>query len=73
MNNLKSALLAAFSAFKPFSYQNDAPKARNDTDGKSSGKTRRGATHTQGKVFQSRRIFAVTPAQYRQQHLGRSK
>lgn len=36
-----------------------------------SGKTRRGAKHILGRVFKSVKIFQMTPAEYRRQHLGR--
>ena len=38
---------------------------------KKSGKTRRGASHKQGLVFLGRKIFKMTPAQYRRAHRGR--
>jgi hypothetical protein len=34
------------------------------------GATRKGATHKQGKVFRSRSLFGITPAEYRRRHLG---
>ena len=37
-----------------------------------SGKTRRGATHRQGKHFLGRSIAAVSPAAFRQKHMGRT-
>lgn len=47
---------------------------RKATAGKpSSGKTKRGATHEQNRVFLARQILPKTPAQYRRQHLGRTK
>lgn len=50
-------------------YMNGAPKARNSNP-LEKGKTRRGATHQVNPTFQSRQLLAVTPAEYRRQHMG---
>ena len=46
------------------------PKARNSGEGERK-KTKKGATHKQGKVFRGRRLSSVlTPAMYRKFHFG---
>jgi hypothetical protein len=40
---------------------------------KKSGKTRRGARHTQGVPFKPRKLYSGTPAQYRHNHVGNPK
>lgn len=61
MANLAEGMARAADTFKKFG----AAVGR-----KKSGKTRRGATHKQGKVFRARKKFDGTPAQYRRQHKG---
>lgn len=42
-------------------------------DKKPVGKTRKGATHRVNPTFLSRQIMAVSPAQFRHQHMGKTK
>jgi hypothetical protein len=68
--NFLTSLLSALSLAN---YEDGkTPRARTDGN-KKSGMTRRGAIHKHGKSFIPRQLLAVTPAQYRNQHLGRSK
>ena len=72
MNNLLTALNGLISSLRSPHYQNGAPKGRGNQHiiRKKSGKTRRGATHKQGKVFLGRQLLAMTPAYYRRSHRG---
>lgn len=72
-SGLAMALLGLAMNMKPANYPDGVtPKGRTDGAQKSSA-TRKKAEHIQGRHFLGRRIYQVTPAQYRHQHMGKSK
>lgn len=68
MNNLVTALNGLIDSLRSTHHQKNL--GNKQTIRKKSGKTRRGATHKQGKVFLGRKILAMTPADYRRTHRG---
>ncbi len=70
---LAMALLGLAMNLKPTNYPDGkTPKGRYDGAQKSSA-TRKKAKHVQGHHFLGRRIYNVTPAQYRRQHMGKTR
>lgn len=68
MNNLVTALNGLIDSLRSTHHQKNL--GNKQTIRKKSGKTRRGATHKQGKVFLGRKILVMTPADYRRTHRG---
>lgn len=72
MNDITTAFLGMLQALRTAHYKNGAPKARGNeyTIRKKSGKTRRGAKHVINPTFLSKKVFSVSPAEYRRKHMG---
>lgn len=75
-NNFRVSFKEAFKVLagvmKPATYENGAPKARNEEVSKRQ-KTKKGARHIVNPTFKSRNLMGVTPAVYRHMHMRKAK